>query len=80
MVKFGGMFVDEKTARIRFSADADASNYILVLKEFGGAEIVSTTIVDPTGPINSHLTILKIQEEIFLIIILLIFVIFHQVF
>ncbi len=53
MVKFGGMFVDEKTARIRFSADADASNYILVLKEFGGAEIVSTTIVDPTGPINS---------------------------
>ena len=43
------MFVDEKTARIRFSADADASNYILVLKEFGGAEIVSTTIIDPTG-------------------------------
>jgi histone-lysine N-methyltransferase SETMAR len=55
--EYAGEIIDAITARQRFAADFQASNYILVLKEFGGSKVVSTTIVDPTviGNIGRYL-------------------------
>jgi len=49
--EYAGEIIDEQTARARFAAQMrdKKPNYILVVREYSGVDLVNKTIVDPTG-------------------------------
>ena len=58
--EYAGEVIGEEEARARWSRQLQLSlsNYIMVVREYSGTNLVSKTIVDPTGKIENSVLVL----------------------